>query len=42
MPNNSEKNDPWYVIALKAAAYIIGSILAGIGTHASAQMLHIL
>lgn len=39
MANNSEKTDPWYVIALKAAAYIIGLILAGIGTHASAHML---
>lgn len=39
MANNSEKSDPWWVVALKAAAYIIGLILAGIGTHASAQML---
>lgn len=39
MPTNSEKSDPWWVVALKAAAYIIGLILAGIGTHASAQML---
>lgn len=42
MANNSERTDPWYVIALKAAAYIIGLILAGIGTHASAQMLGML
>lgn len=42
MSNNSEKSDPWYIIALKAAAYIIGLILAGIGTTASAQMMGIL
>ena len=39
MANNSEKTDPWYVIALKAVAYIVGLLLAGIGTTASAQML---
>ena len=39
MANNSEKQDSWWVIALKAAAYIIGLLLAGIGTTASAQML---
>lgn len=42
MKNIDVKNDPWYVIALKAAAYIIGLILAGIGTTASASMLGIL
>ena len=42
MANNSEKSDPWWVVALKAAAYIIGLILAGIGTSASAQMLGLL
>lgn len=42
MANNSEKSDPWWVVALKAAAYIIGLILAGIGTHASAQMMGML
>lgn len=38
MAANSEKNDPWYVVALKVAAYLIGLILAGIGTTATAQM----
>lgn len=42
MANNSGTSDPWYVIALKAAAYIIGLLLAGIGTRASAQMLGIM
>lgn len=42
MSNNSEKQDPWWVIALKAAAYIIGLLLAGIGTSASANMLGII
>lgn len=42
MANNSGTSKPWYVIALEAAAYVIGLILAGIGTHASATMLHIL
>lgn len=39
MANNLEKMDRWWVIALKAAAYIIGLLLAGIGTSASAHML---
>lgn len=42
MANNSGSSKPWYVIALEAAAYVIGLILAGIGTHASAQMLGIM
>lgn len=42
MANNSEKTDPWYIIVLKAAAYVIGLILAGIGTTASAQMMGII
>lgn len=42
MANNSGKSDPWWVVALKAAAYIIGLILAGIGTRASAAMLGVL
>lgn len=42
MTNNSGKTDPWYVIALKAVAYIVGLLLAGIGTTASAQMLGLL
>lgn len=39
MANNSEKQDSWWVIALKVAAYLIGLLLGGIGTTASAQML---
>lgn len=39
MANNLGKIDSWWVIALKAAAYIIGLLLAGIGTGASAHML---
>lgn len=39
MGNNSEKQDSWWVIALKVAAYLIGLLLGGIGTSASAQML---
>lgn len=31
--------DPWWVIALKVIAYLIGLILAGVGTTASAQMI---
>ena len=36
------KGTPWWVIALKAIAYIIGLILAGYGTTAAAQTLNIL
>lgn len=42
MANNSEKTDPWWVIALKAAAYIIGLLLAGIGTSVSAHILGVI
>ena len=31
--------DPWWVIVLKVVAYLIGLILAGVGTTASAQMI---
>lgn len=34
--------DPWWVIVLKVIAYLIGLILAGVGTSASAQMLGII
>lgn len=35
----SNNKDPWWVIALKAAAYVIGLLLAGVGTaHAAALM----
>lgn len=39
--SNKEK-DPTWVMILKAAAYIIGLILAGVGTTASAQMVGII
>ena len=32
-------NDPWWVIVLKAAAYIIGLLLAGVGTTHAASMV---
>lgn len=35
---NKEK-DPWWVIVLKAVAYIIGLILGGIGTTSAANAL---
>lgn len=38
----SEEPQPWWVILLKAIVYIIGLILGGIGTMASAQMLGII
>ena len=31
--------DPWWVIALKVAAYLIGLILAGVGTAQAATIL---
>lgn len=36
------ENEPWWVIVLKIVAYAIGLIIGGIGTTASAQMLHVL
>lgn len=39
---NSEKKDPWWVICLKAIVYIIGLVLAGIGTDTAAAMVGIL
>lgn len=36
------KGTPWWVIVLKAIAYIIGLVLAGYGTTAAAQTLNIL
>lgn len=38
----STESKPWWVIALEAAAYIIGLLLAGVGTTACAKMLSIL
>ena len=32
-------SDPWWVIALKVAAYLIGLILAGVGTAQAATIL---
>lgn len=34
-----ENADPWWVIALKTLAYLIGLLLAGFGTTAAAQTL---
>ena len=34
-----ETADPWWVIALKVAAYLIGLLLAGVGTAQAAVML---
>lgn len=39
---NSEKKDPWWVICLKAIVYIIGLVLAGIGTDTAAAVVGIL
>lgn len=35
-------NDPWWVIALKVLSYLIGLILAGVGTSVSAQAMGII
>jgi hypothetical protein len=32
-------SDPWWVIVLKVAAYLIGLILAGVGTAEAATIL---
>ena len=41
MSNEQQTNtpNPTWVIILKAVAYIIGLVLAGVGTTASAQMI---
>lgn len=36
------KKDPWWVIVLKGAAYIIGLLLAGVGTAKAAEMVGML
>lgn len=36
------KQDPWWVILLKVLAYLIGLLLAGIGTAEAATMMHII
>ena len=33
----SKNSSPWWVIALKVVAYLIGLVLAGYGTSAAAQ-----
>ena len=35
-------NDPWWVIVLKVLAYLIGLLLAGIGTVDAATLVGIL
>lgn len=35
----AQEGDPWWVIALKTLAYLIGLLLAGMGTTAAAQTL---
>lgn len=40
--NKKNNNDPWWVIALKVLAYLIGLILAGIGTAEAATMMNII
>lgn len=35
-------DDPWWVIALKVLAYLVGLLLAGAGTPAAAAMVGIL
>ena len=42
MANNTGKQDPWWVIALKTLAYLIGLLLAGIGTANAATLVGIL
>lgn len=32
-------NDPWWVIALKVVAYLIGLLLAGVGTTEAANII---
>lgn len=34
--------DPWWVIALKVTAYLIGLLLAGVGTPEAAAMVGVL
>lgn len=41
MKNTDSKKDPWWVIVLKAVVYVIGLILAGMGTVDAATMMHI-
>ena len=36
-----EAQDPWWVIALKVVAYLIGLILAGVGTAEAATLINV-
>lgn len=38
----SNNKDPWWVIALKAAAYVIGLLLAGVGTAHAATLMGVI
>lgn len=42
MSTNIKNTDPWWVIVLKTLAYLIGLLLAGIGTANAATMLNII
>ncbi len=37
-----KNNDPWWVIALKVLTYLIGLLLAGIGTVDAATLMGVL
>ena len=41
MDTKFQPKDPWWVIVLKTIAYLIGLLLAGIGTANAAAMLNI-
>ena len=41
MDTKIQPKDPWWVIVLKTLAYLIGLLLAGIGTASAAAMLQI-
>lgn len=42
MATKDTKQDPWWVIVLKTIVYLIGLLLAGIGTAEAATMLNII
>ena len=42
MSTNIKNTDPWWIIALKTLAYLIGLLLAGVGTANAATMLNII
>lgn len=41
METKIQPKDPWWVIVLKTLAYLIGLLLAGIGTASAAAMMNI-